>query len=241
MAKKDARKKPFKYHSYGIIPMPNYPTPDTKPIQWLGYKGSKTPGKPTIWLRLSFDFDVLPLLSYPDIIQDQILAFPKPLYVVSARTSNPPLSIQEWTKHQVHELGEMYVRYSWDGWTVKQCQQLARDGVEGVMLPNGTTTATYRVRFRFGKSMIYVELRNQKKMRHRYTQVYVLPYGGGTPGQIMNLNYLGSPPYGKVNCGSWADLGLPLNATNRQVGEAIALVLMREFGLPLDQARSKAM
>jgi hypothetical protein len=49
MATKDARRKPFKYHSYGIIPIPNfstthYPTPDTKQIQWFGYKGSKVPG-----------------------------------------------------------------------------------------------------------------------------------------------------------------------------------------------------
>jgi hypothetical protein len=135
----------------------------------------------------------------------------------------------------------MYVRFSWGGWTVKQCQQLARDGVEGVMLPYGTTTATYLVRLRWGKCMIYVELKNQETMLHRYHRVYVLPYGGRTPGQIMNANYLGYPPHGDVNCGSRADPGLPPNASDRQVGEAIALILMREFGISLDRARDKAM
>ncbi|KAH9988519.1 hypothetical protein F4779DRAFT_272985 [Xylariaceae sp. FL0662B] len=242
MADRDARVNPFRYHSYGIIPLPNYPTPDTKRIKWFGYKGSHVPSQPTTWRRLNFDFDIMPLLSYPDSLRDQILSVPKPLYVITALTSTPPASNQEYTRHKLRERGKMYVRFSWGGWSVKQCQMLALDGVEGVILPYGETRATYWARLRFGKCMIYVELKQTKKMLPQYYQVYVVPYGGGKPGKILNVNFIGSPPRAPFgSCAPLAELGLPPDASNRQVGEAIARVLVREFGLPSDQARYKAM
>jgi hypothetical protein len=192
------RVRPFRYHSYGIIPLPDFPTASPQPrrIEWYGYKNHNIPRQPIRWKRLQFNYDMTTFLSLPDSVRDQRLVFPKPFYIVTATSSRPPNVIQQYPRHQVKQLGNMFISFSWGGWTVKQCQMLALDGVEGVMLPAGKTRATYWVRLRFGKCMIYVELKSSRTMRPEYHQMYVVPYGGRPIGLITPelLQSLPLPP-----------------------------------------------
>ncbi|KAF1953708.1 hypothetical protein CC80DRAFT_537294 [Byssothecium circinans] len=198
---RDARVNPFYWYSYGIIPLPDFLTASasasTQPrsVEWFGYKGDPVGSQPPKWRVLRMDFDMTPLLSLPDFFRDQQLVLPHPLYVVTARTSEPPNWIQEsqYQTYIVRRLGEMSVSFSWGGWTLKQCQMLALDGVEGVMLPAGARSTLYRVRLRFGRHMIYVELKSGRYMKKEYHQMYVLPYagyGGAPAGDIITPAFL---------------------------------------------------
>jgi hypothetical protein len=194
----DARVTPFRYHSYGIIPLPDFltPTAATQPrsIFWYGYKGYDVPSQPTEWENFILNFDMAPLLELSDSDRDQRLVFPKPLYVVEAPTSNPPDLVQEDPHYQVRELGEMDVSYSWAAWPLKQCQVLALDGVEGIILPTGLNETRYWVRLRFGRYMIYAELTPTTSRGEQYYQMYVLPYGGWSAGEIITPEFIAPPP-----------------------------------------------
>jgi hypothetical protein len=159
-----------------------------------------------------------------------------------------PASAKTRTTWAILENEVVDVPYSYGGWTRSQCSDLAKAGVDGILLHDPNTDASevdYQVRLLFGKRVIYLQMKQDVETKSYWSQTYVVPYR--YPGDNLlekNSSYIIQVPQPIVSpcpCAPVTELGLSPGASNPAVGEAIAQTLAREFNLPISQARAKAM
>ncbi|KAF2966731.1 hypothetical protein GQX73_g6842 [Xylaria multiplex] len=192
----DQRSTNFRYHSYGIVPLQDFlvSNPSPKQIAWLGFKYNK-PTSPR-WRRCDVSFDTSKL-SQAQL--DNLLMSPVPLHLTSCHTNTPPNFVDDYTPWKLTIMGALQMLYSFGGWKKSICAQLAKAGVEGVMIPHDdknpldVTSASYYVSLRFGRQVIYVQTKPHHKTPRQYTQIYVLPYGGWG-GPPLNAPYITQQP-----------------------------------------------
>ncbi|EMR67111.1 hypothetical protein UCREL1_5884 [Eutypa lata UCREL1] len=150
--------------------------------------------KPTSprWTRCDVNVDTSKL-GQPKF--SAVLKYPVPLYLTSCHTNMPPQFVDSYTQWKLTEIGALQMLYSFGGWKKSICAQLAKAGVEGVMIPenkktpSSITSAPYYVSLRFGRQVIYVQTKPHPKTPRQYTQIYVLPYGGWG-GPPLNAPYI---------------------------------------------------
>ncbi|KAI0381347.1 hypothetical protein F5Y04DRAFT_80278 [Hypomontagnella monticulosa] len=240
------------HHSYGVQPLSDWRVPTGREqqqvIQWFGYK-HETPYRGIPWVTQSLAYNIWDLLKDPKWTKlNSKLTDTHPLSVVSTSAfwNEIPSTATTQTTWRIRENGAAEIPFSYGGWTRSQCSDLARAGVDGVLLhdPNtGPSDVQYQIRVSFGERVMYVHFKQDVETKSQWSQIYVVPYRSRNDNLLVinSASIISNLPPKPSPCAPVTELGLPLGASNRDVGEAIARVLMQEFGLPYDQAQYKAM
>lgn len=167
----------------------------------------------------------------------------------SALWNQVPQTAKSQTTWKIRENEAVQIPFSYGGWTRSQCSDLAKSGVDGILLHDPNTDPSsdvdYQVRLRFGDRVMYFQFKQDVNTKHYWSQTYVVPYRQTNDNlPVINSSYVYSVPKVAIYpspCAPVTELGLPLGASNREIGQAIARALVQEFGLPYDQAENKAM
>ncbi|KAK0510856.1 hypothetical protein JMJ35_006408 [Cladonia borealis] len=243
----DSRRNTFGL-SYGVEPLKDwkvYRKPgEGQPIHWFGFKLENPPGDMQKSHIFKLTYNIGNLIADPKLksLDFQLQTFLHPLYVVSTRAlrNGVPRNAETPTTWAIWVNQVIKIPFSYGGWTQSQCSDLAMAGVCGILLHDPTSdpssSVDYLVSLRFGKRVAYLQMQQTTDTPARWAQIYVVPYTyRGAKLEIRNSAYISS-------CTPATEIGARPGASNREIGEAIARQLMREFpDLPLDQARSKAM
>ena len=117
---------------------------------------------------------------------------PFPLCFTSCHTDVPLKYAKEPTKTRLNEMGALKMLGSYGSWPKLICAALSKAGVECLMIPTSSSSllrSCYYVLVRFGKQVIYLQTKPQKKTPWIFTQIYIIPYGG-FGGLTLNTDYL---------------------------------------------------
>ncbi|EWC47892.1 hypothetical protein DRE_02774 [Drechslerella stenobrocha 248] len=187
----DTRETRLSLNSYGVLPVYYFEPPkvEDRTILWFGKKHEQ-PTNRTGFRRCVVEID----------IEDQTLeglarefARTRDVEVVASKSVRPPATtIERRRPPWVRSLGSYRMMFTFGGWQKNKIVQYSRDGLPGILVPTSANMSwvTYWVQIWFGKSVMYLLVKNYKNARRNYWDITPVPYGP-VDGRTLNRGYGG--------------------------------------------------
>ncbi|OAA53606.1 Heterokaryon incompatibility [Niveomyces insectorum RCEF 264] len=192
-------------NSYGVEPLRDWRVArnleQEQRIQWFGVRNMR-PERIIPWTTYTLVYDIDDLLYDPKLTQLnwKLRLETHPLSVVStvAPARSLPSSARTMTYWPIDENEAVQIPFSYGGWSRSECSDLAKAGVDGILLHNPDRGShgyvTYQVRLLFGKRVIYLQLKQDDTARSAWAQTYVVHYRyRGHPLRTINPDYIVNP------------------------------------------------